>query len=312
MNVLKIFILLSLVVFARSVGAHAVALRCDACGTATTMEGVALQAGAGDRYVFSLPQATIRRFWVERICPGTPPRNPDERGQDSETAIGCPAGWQYFAFQTAVDTDVQHFFGEVVDTWHAYGQSLHGFEIVDFETAVRPHLRTAAAGLSNWPDDVNAYDVVNDSSVRNSIITAYNNVLDQQRNPRTIGNILRGGLNFQAGYVSFTVLRDQASFRVQVRFRDGSSVVLRMVNPGAVEYAPGTAVDANQATIPDYSHNPNLPGGNPGPLTGEHSPSDIGRWIDTAILNGINVERIGGSRIRCGSVLGGPWQCMTI
>lgn len=312
MNLLKITPLLGFLLFAGDVQASAVALRCDACGTGATMEGVALQAGIGDRYVFSLPLATLRRFWVERTCPGSAPRMSNGRDPDEETAIGCPAGWNFFAFQTAVDPDVQQFFDDLVATWQAYGQSLHGFEIVEYETEVRPFLGTQAPGLSSWPDDVNAYDVVNDSSVRNSIISTYNSVLDRQRNPRTIGNILRGGLNFQAGYVSFTVLRDQASFRVQVRFRDGSSIVLRMVNPGAVEYAPGTAVDANQATIPDFSHNPNLPGGNPGPLTGEHSPSDIGRWIDTAILNGINVERIGGSRIRCGSVLGGPWQCMTI
>lgn len=286
--------------------------RCDSCTGSSQMQGVAISAGLGTRYVFNVASGEIRKFYIERYCGSNPQGLPDPTRQN-EGPQAC-AYWSHFILELSVEAEIQEFIDRIREAWLSYGQTLHAQETITFgELAV--WLNGHNSYMRNG--DPNAYDFVQDSSTRNGVLNAINGVLDQRSNPHTVRSLLRGVVTIQRLGVGLRMgLEADASVRSRIVFSDGSSVMVRIApaNPDRVEYEMGTAVDANGASIPDPSYNPETgvsPGG--GYLPGNHNPQDRQRWCNLATtMAGIpcsigNGGSMGG--IVCGRVNGGPLQC---
>lgn len=286
--------------------------RCDGCTGSSQMQGVAIAAGLGTRYVFSVARGEIRKFYIERYCGSNPQGLPDPN-RHNEAPQAC-AYWSHFILELPVEEEIQDLIGRLRDAWLSYGQTLHAQETLSYGELApwlagqHPHLRNG---------DPTAYDFVQDSSTRNGILSAINGLLDQRSNPHTVRSLLRGVVTIQRLGVGLRMgLEADASVRSRIVFSDGSWVMVRVApaNPDRVEYEMGTAVDANGASIPDPSYNPETgisPGG--GYLPGNHNPQDRQRWCNLATtMAGIpcSIGNGGGSGgIVCGRVNGGPLQC---
>lgn len=299
-------------------GAHATPIfhahRCDTCIGSSQMQGEAIQAGLGTRYVFNVPTGEIRKFYIERYC-GSNPQGVPEPTRQQEAPQAC-SFWSHFILELQVEPEVVDLMIEIREAWVAYGQSFHAHETVTY-AELAPLLSGQHAHLRN--SDPTAYDFVQDSSTRNGVLNAINGLLDQRANPHTVRSLLRGVITIQRAGIGLRMgLESVSSVRSRIVFGDGSWVMIRVApaNPDRVEYEMGTAVDANGASIPDPSYNPETgvsPGG--GYLPGTHHPQDPQRWCNLATtmagipcsIGGAGGGGMGG--IVCGRVNGGPLQC---
>ena len=319
---IRIVLALSTLMFADSALAQPVlqAHRCDNCSSAAHMEGIAIQHGTGYRYVYSIPASEIRKFWVERYCDGLPPRSADgaARSESDLDYSVCPA-WSHFAIEEPVEAAVIEFLGKMKQAYTAYGNSLNGFEVVDYS-----EISAAISEYGSFPvvrsGEPDAYDFVEHSNTRNSILDVYNTILDQRNNPHTLSWLMRSAVSFTAHGIGINFnLQGAVSLRTRLVFNDGSSVMIQILsNPDRAEYVMGSAVDSTGTPIPDPSYNQTTgvsPGG--GSLYGTHDPvSNPERWCQMAssaagipCVQGDWGAGGGGTRIVCGRVNGGPIQC---
>lgn len=269
--------------------------RCDACVKRPQFEGIALQNATGalsTHYVYSLPGKTIFRFDVYRRCAG------DQQGSkrkgsaslqvESARSTNCPDGYQYHAIETDVGKDVSDFFQDMIEAWRHYGNSFHARVSFDFATDF-PGADDVAA--RNGPS--NAYRFINDGQFRAGFIGAYTSTITGLSKADTIRQLLGQSTEINGEEVRFT-LSDEVSLTSRIQFNDGSSVIVRMADNYHVELVPGTAFDAGNNLIPDPSHNPGLPGANPGPLFGGWNPRDLEQWLAAATHAGIPVRHKAG------------------
>lgn len=276
--------------------------RCDHCSTPQQMQGIALQNGLGTRYVFSVTRAEIRKFHVERWCGDNPQGTPDDgRNVDvkPDEQTTC-TWWHHVVLEDAVEPELTDFVYRMREAYLAYGNSFYGYEVV--------HISELAPYLGRT-EEINAYSFVRNSDIQTRVLRPLNDILDQRNNPHIIMNLIKPSFSLQhEGMGVNFAQQDRSGLRTRVTFSDGSEVHAEIRNNRAV-YEPGSARDANGALIPDYSHRPG--GANEPHLIGDHNTSDGNGWIEWAHLLGIPVVVQGGSsRIQCGTVNGGPIQCI--
>ncbi|MCX7557420.1 hypothetical protein OS187_11450 [Xanthomonadaceae bacterium JHOS43] len=290
--------------------------RCDACLTDAQFEGVALQHAAtahGVHYVYSMPNGMIARYEVHRQCAGDQPWSAPEDSADqrvqSRVSAYCQNGYQYQITQTNVEPEVALFFGDMVNAWQSYGNSFHALVNLSY-----PQDFSGARGVGvlakNQP--ASAYQFITDGNFRNSFINTYNLVIDGMNNPHTIRRLLNDTVGFSGWGISFN-LSGNSSLKSRIQFQDGSSLYVRVIDGSRVEYVPGTAMDGNGATIPDYSHSP-VSGGGYGTLYGGWNPDNLENWLTAAAQAGIPIRYgSGGSSsyiVSCMYVAGKLIECI--
>lgn len=282
--------------------------RCDGCAGSSRMEGVAIAAGAGQRYVFSVASGEIRKFQVAAPC------GPDPQGAGRTPRRDAPAGCREGSDAITVlpvEPGVQDLMRRISDAWVWYGGSLHAHETVS-HGELAPSLGDRHAQPRE--DDPSAYDFVQDSPTRNRVLAAIDRRLEQGTHSRTVRSLLREVVAIDGHGAGLRMgLAAEASVRTRIVFSDGSWARVRVApgNPDRVEYEMGTAVDANGASLPDPSYRPDTgtsPGG--GYLAGSHDPQDRQRWCELATMAGIACSTGGGpGRIVCRRVNDGPLRC---
>lgn len=297
------------------------AQRCDECTGSSAMESVALQANgspphAYTTYVYSVPYAEVRKFHVERYCGSNPRGSADPAQlQPRQQQVECQ-WWAHIVLELPVEPVVSGFVEEMRQVHQAYGNSFHAFEHVHF-TELSPLLSGMIVGMRGGNDEPDAYDFVEHSNTRNSILSVYNSILDARANPHFITRLMRGTVSFASQGINIRFNMDgSASLRSKLEFNDGSSVMIQTLsNPDMAVYVQGTAVDSQGVPIPDPSYNPHTgssPGG--GYIPGTHDPvADPQRWCQmAAVMMGITCGGDGSNGVVCGRVNDGPVQCMRI
>ncbi len=278
--------------------------RCDNCSSMQQMSGVAVQHGLGTRYVYSVSNAEIRKFEVERWCGDNPQGSSPVRGDGGRSGDPSCSWWQYIAVEKPIEHQVTAFVHDMRSAYFAYGNSFHGYEEISYNQ-LAPYLNEQGPNFVGRTSEPNAYDFVESGSLRNEVLGVYNTILDQMNNPHTIFSLMRGSISFAAHGVGINFnMQGQSSLRSRLQFNDGSHVMVRIEsNPDRAVYVPGSAVDANNTLIPDYTHVPggaNHPGGL---LGGPHNPSDPERWMNWVAQLGIPITP--GTSFSCGMACGG-------
>ncbi|MFO0030124.1 MAG: hypothetical protein ACK558_14985 [Pseudomonadota bacterium] len=262
------------VTLATPAAAQFTAWRCDGC-TPHQMELLASGRGFGIHYVYDLQNETAKRYAVvfDR-----------ELGRE-------------FVEETPIEPEVVAFVREIAEVWKQSG--LAPGEYVP-----------ASGGIGGF----SAYDYVVVNPSRNTINQWVSNYYWQQvgaqaRNASLIERLRQGIQQVVAGsgtpvQINFQ-LQDTARLTITITFADGSEVKF-VIDKHTQEptYVPGSAIDANNNSIPDESIT------QPSQLIGEYrfpgsqGDLDIGRFLDILRLRGIPVEGSGGRTIRCGTATG--------
>lgn len=324
----KVFLFLfmsSEIVHAGMVDAH----RCEGCLSMVQLQSAVAQYASnkhftGPLYVYSLSNAVIQKFWVERQCQGYDPlSHPDdflslsqyEDALGGSHVDGPPCIWEYYGIPAGVEFEVLEFFADMLDAYHAYGNSLHGYEEFNYSD-IEPYLSAGgwAASIMGGGGST-AYNFINSTTVRGSILTTYDRMLSENNNPHTITRLIPDGkVDLGVIKVNFN-LKGDVSLKGLFVFPDGSQVSVRVTDDGRAEYIPGTARDANHTPIPDWSYSPitGKSSSTGDSLTGESTTSDIDSWCRALRFHmGLSCSGEGGSIVACTRVGDGPIFCERI
>lgn len=260
---------------AEPAAAQFTAWRCDGC-TPHQMELLASGRGFGIHYVYDLQNETAKRYAVV-----------------FDREVG-----REVVEETPIEPEVVAFVAEVAAVWKQSG--LAPGEYVP-----------ATGGIAGF----SAYDYVVVNPARNTINQWVSNYYWQQvgaqaRNASLIERLRQGIQQVVAGngtplQINFQ-LQDTARLTITITFANGSKVKF-VVDKDAQEptYVPGSAIDANNNSIPDESIT------QPGQLIGEYrfpgsqGELDIERFMDILRLRGIPITGTSGRTIRCGTATGG-------
>lgn len=247
------------------------AWRCDGC-TPRQMELLASGRGFGIHYVYDLQNETAKRYAVV---------------WDREVG-------REVVEETPIEPEVVAFVAEIAAVWKTSG--LAPGEYVP-----------ASGGIGGF----SAYDYVVVNPSRNTINQWVSNYYWQQvgaqaRNASLIERLRQGIQQVVAGsgtpvQINFQ-LQDTARLTITITFADGSKVKF-VIDKDTQEpaYIPGSAIDANNNSIPDESiaQDSQLIGEYRFP--GSQGELDIGRFIDILRMRGVPIEGSGGRTIKCAS-----------
>lgn len=286
--------------------------RCDAGAGPYAISEVAGKADPVTRYVFGEP-GEIGKFPVQVGC-GSAPSGPSGAAAEPGVPEACTPCSLVLAELPAEDRTLA-LVRRIRDAWRGYGRSFHANETVSYDE-LAPWL--SGRPPRSGPGDPTAYDLVQDSSIRNAIADAVNRLVDHRPHLQTVRSRLREVVATGQPGAGLRMAPDSgASVRIRVVFSDGSLATVRIApaNPDRAEYVLGTAVDAKGASIPDPSYDPETgisPGG--AYLPGSHRPQDRHRWCELAttmagIHCSIGTGAGGTGGIDCWRVNGGPLQC---
>ena len=247
------------------------AWRCDGC-TPHQMELLASGRGFGIHYVYDLQNETAKRYAVV-----------------FDREVG-----REVVEETPIEPEVVAFVAEIATVWKQSG--LAPGEIVP-----------ATGGIAGF----SAYDYVVVNPSRNTINQWVSNYYWQQvgaqaRNASLIERLRQGIQQVVAGngtpvQINFQ-LQDTVRLTITITFPDGSKVKF-VVDKDAQEptYVPGSAIDANNNSIPDESITQESQLIGEYRFPGTQGELDIGRFIDILRMRGIPVEGTGGRSIKCSS-----------
>lgn len=290
-------------------------IRCDSCVSVQDFMNRARSGGIpGNVYVYSLASGAAHKYLVSI---GQMAGGGESLGTKDGQVAHDPAGFPT-AMPLPVETEVAEFFKELGDLYLALGESLHYSGAMTITTL--PRTNAIASGPEGPPADDGiqrpdsrplAYGFLADGIFHNDVMDGVRAEHANDSRAELIRRVIGGNVTVSAGLTLGLILSDQASVDYRVTLADGSRFRVGFNRQtGDIEVAHGSVRDPGNNTVPDRGHG--YPEGAWKELAREWQPTSVADWLAEAQRQGIPTSNSGGSRVRCGEVDAGPFECWTL